>query len=415
VQLRQRQEIQEVLRRLTLTDDPVLVPGFRFSGVRCGIKPEGLDVALIASDELASAAGVFTRSTVVGAPVALSRALLRSGLSRGVVVNSGISNVAMGARGARNAEAMSREASRAIGAGDGEVLVASTGVIGEPLPMAKLRRGIRAAAGALSERGLPDAARAIMTTDTFPKLAGRRIRLGGRAVTVAGIAKGSGMIEPNMATMLAFLVTDAAASPAFLRGALRRTADASFNRLTVDGETSTSDSLLLLANGAARQPALRGPRSPGAKRFEAALAEVATSLTRDLARDGEGATKLVTVRVEGARSAAEADRGARRIANSLLVKTAIFGGDPNWGRILQTLGAAGVRLSLEHTEVSLGGVVVFRRGTSAGPAARRRAAAKHAAPEIEILVKLGTGLGRASVWTCDLSTDYVRINAEYTT
>jgi glutamate N-acetyltransferase/amino-acid N-acetyltransferase len=393
----------------------VLVPGFRFSGVHCGIKPEGLDLALIVSDVRASAAGLFTRSTVVGAPVELSRALVRSGRSRGVVANSGISNVATGARGLRNAEAMSRAACRAIGAADGEVLVASTGVIGEPLPMAKVRRGIRAAAAALSERGMPDAARAIMTTDTFPKTVALRIRLGGRDVTVAGIAKGSGMIEPHMATMLSFLVTDAAASPAFLRGVLRRTADATFNRLTVDGEMSTSDTLLLFANGAAGKPALRGPRSPGARRFEAALTEVATSLSRDLARDGEGATKLVTVRVEGARSAAEAERGARRIANSPLVKTAIFGGDPNWGRILQTLGAARVCLRLERAEVRISGVVVFRRGASTGPAARRRAAAKHASPEIEILVKFGTGRAKATVWTCDFSYDYVRINAEYTT
>jgi glutamate N-acetyltransferase/amino-acid N-acetyltransferase len=393
----------------------VLVPGFRFSGVHCGIKPEGLDLALIVSDAPASAAGVFTRSTVVGAPVELSRALVRSGRSRGVVVNSGISNVAMGARGLKNAEAMSRAACRAIGAGDGEVLVASTGVIGEPLPMAKVRRGIRAAAAALSERGLPDAARAIMTTDTVPKIASRQIRLAGRDVTLAGIAKGSGMIEPHMATMLAFLVTDAAASPAFLRGLLRGTADATFNRLTIDGEMSTSDTLLLFANGAAGQPVLHGPRSPGARRFREALTEVATALTRDLARDGEGATRLVTVRVEGARSSAEAERGARRIANSALVKTAIFGGDPNWGRILQTLGAARVRLQLDRAEVRLCGVVVFRQGASTGPAARRRAAVGHASPEIEILVKLGSGRAKASVWTCDLTTDYVRINAEYTT
>jgi glutamate N-acetyltransferase/amino-acid N-acetyltransferase len=393
----------------------VLVPGFRFSGVHCGIKPEGLDLALIVSDVPASAAGVFTRSTVVGAPVELSRALVRSGRSRGVVANSGISNVAMGARGLQNAEAMSRAACRAIAAADGEVLVASTGVIGAPLPMAKVRRGIRAAAAALSERGMPDAARAIMTTDTFPKTAAQQIRLGGRDVTLAGIAKGSGMIEPHMATMLSFLVTDAAASPAFLRGVLRRTANATFNRVTVDGEMSTSDTLLLFANGAAGQPVLRGPRSPGARRFQAALEAVATSLARDLARDGEGATKLVTVRVEGARSSAEAERGARRIANSALVKTAIFGGDPNWGRILQTLGAARVRLHLDRTEVRLCGVVVFRQGASTGPAARRRAAARHAAPEIEILVNLGSGRAKASVWTCDLSYDYVRINAEYTT
>ncbi len=394
---------------------PVSVRGFRFSGVRAGIKAEGLDLALIASDVPAAAAGVFTRSTVVGAPVEVSRALLRSGWSRGVVVNSGISNVAMGARGLRDAKAMSLAASRAIDAAPGEVLVASTGVIGEPLPMAKVRSGVRAAAAALSERGLADAACAIMTTDTFPKQASRRIRLAGRDVTIAGIAKGSGMIEPDMATMLAFLVTDAQVAPAFLRGVLRRSVGSSFNRVTVDGESSTSDSVLLLANGASGAPQLRGPRSPGAKRFEAAVAEVATDLARDLARDGEGATKLVTVRVTGARSTAEAERGARRIANSLLVKTAIFGGDPNWGRILQTLGAGRVALRLERTEIRLCGVVVFRRGASAGPAARRRAAAKHAAPEIEIEVKLGAGRGEATIWTCDLSYDYVRINAEYTT
>lgn len=394
---------------------PVSVGGFRFAGVHAGIKARGLDLALIASDLPAAAAGGFTRSTVVGAPVAVSRELLRSGSARGVVINSGVSNVAMGARGLRDARAMSLLASRAIGAEPGEVLVASTGVIGEPLPMAKIRSGVRAAAAALSERGMADAARAIMTTDTFPKQASRRIRLAGRDITIAGIAKGSGMIEPDMATMLAFLVTDAQVTPAFLRAVLRRSVAGSFNRVTVDGESSTSDSVLLLANGASGAPRLRGPRSPGAKRFEAAVAEVATDLARDLARDGEGATKLVTVRVSGARSTAEAERGARRIANSLLVKTAIFGGDPNWGRILQTLGAGRVAMRLERTEVKLCGVVVFRRGSSTGPAARRRAAARHAAPEIEIEVKLGVGRGEATVWTCDLSYDYVRINAEYTT
>jgi len=392
-----------------------LVPGFRFSGVHCGIKPRLPDLALIVSDVPAAAAGVFTRSTVVGAPVALCRERIRSGRARAVVVNSGISNVAMGERGVRDALAMARAAARAVGAPEDEVLVASTGVIGQPLPMPKLRRGIAAAASALSAGGLPDAARAIMTTDSFPKTAVRRIRIGGRAVTLAGLAKGAGMIEPNMATMLGFLVTDAAASAAFLRGALRRVADGTFNRLTVDGETSTSDTLLLLANGVAGQPALRGPRSPGAKRFEAALHEVATDLTRDLARDGEGATRLVSVRVEGARSAAEAERGARRIANSTLVKTAIYGGDPNWGRILQTLGAARIQLDLAQTEVRLCGVTVFHHGRSAGPAARRRAAARHRAPEIAIEVQLGVGRGAAFVWTCDLTPEYVRINAEYTT
>jgi glutamate N-acetyltransferase/amino-acid N-acetyltransferase len=383
--------------------------------VACGIKPAGLDLALLVSETPAAVAGVFTRSSVVGAPVELCRRHLRGGRARAVVVNSGISNVAMGARGQRDARAMADCAAGALGAPPGQVFVASTGVIGEPLPMPKLRRGIASAARALRPAGWGDAARAIMTTDTFPKTAHVRVRIGGRDVTVAGIAKGSGMIEPDMATMLSFVASDAAASPAFLRGALRQACDASFNRLTVDGETSTSDTVLLLAGGAAGNPSLSGPRSPGARRFTDALREVCTALAMDLARDGEGATRLVTVHVRGARNGAEAERAARRIANSMLVKTAIFGGDPNWGRILQAVGAGRVRLRLERSRVTLGGVTVFRNGVSAGPAARRRAAARLARPEVEVGVALGAGRGEARVWTCDLSYEYVRINAEYTT
>ena len=392
------------------------MPGFRAAGVRCGIKKDGLDLALLVSDVPAAAAGVFTRSTVCGAPVELSRARVRRGRARGVVANSGCSNVAMGAAGVRAAAEMARLAAQAVGCDPEQMLVASTGVIGRPLPLAKLRRGMPEAVAALSPAGFGRAARAIMTTDTFPKLATARARIGGREVTLAGIAKGSGMIEPNMATMLAFLFTDAAVAPAFLRAALREAADASFNRVTVDGETSTSDSVFLLANGLAGHALLRGPASPGAARFEAALAEVAGSLARDLARDGEGATKLVTVKVSGAARAAEAETAARRIANSLLVKTAVFGADPNWCRILQTVGAGRVRLRLARAVVELAGVTVFRHGTPVGPAAVARAAARlRGAREVEIRVDLGAGRSSAWVWTCDLSYDYIRINAEYTT
>jgi glutamate N-acetyltransferase/amino-acid N-acetyltransferase len=288
-------------------------------------------------------------------------------------------------------------------------------VIGEPLPLARIRSGARRAAAALAPAGWGDAARAIMTTDTRPKTARARARMGGREVTLVGIAKGSGMIEPDMGTLLAFLATDAAVTPAYLRRALRAAAALSFNRVSVDGETSTSDTLLLLASGRAGNPVLRSAQSPGAAAFERALLEVATRLAREVARDGEGATKLVTVRVSGARSDREAERAARRIANSLLVKTALFGADANWGRILQTVGAGRVALALERTEVALGGVTVFRHGASAGPAARRRAAARLRAPELELAVRLGAGRGQARVWTCDLSYDYVRINADYTT
>jgi glutamate N-acetyltransferase/amino-acid N-acetyltransferase len=393
----------------------IRVPGFRAAGVRCGVKRRGLDVALIAADSPAAAAGVFTRSTVVGAPVELSRRRVQRGWVRAVVANSGVSNVAMGARGRRDAAAMAAAAARAVGAADREVLVASTGVIGQPLPLDRIRRGIEGAARALAPSGWGDAARAIMTTDTFPKLAQTRFRLGGRRVTLAGIAKGSGMIAPNMGTMLAFLATDAAAAPGLLRRVLREVVAESFNRVSVDGETSTSDTLLLLASGAAGNPALTAAGSPGAARLRDAALEVARSLARDLARDGEGATRLVTVRVHGARSRRQADVAARRIANSPLVKTALFGGDPNWGRILQTVGAGEVALDLSRTEVTLGGVTVFRHGAPTGPAARRRAAVGMARREVEVAVHLAAGRASAWMWTCDLSYEYVRVNAEYTT
>ena len=394
---------------------PPGVPGFRASGVRCGIKRRGPDLALLASDVSAAAAGVFTRSTVVGAPVLLSRERLRTGHARAVIVNSGCSNVAMGARGLRDARRMTELAARAVGCAASEVLVASTGVIGEPLPLDRIAEGVPRAAAALASDGLPRAAAAILTTDTHPKIASTQVRVGGRRVTLSGIAKGSGMIEPDMATLLAFVLTDAAVAPAFLRRLLRGAVDESFNRVTIDGEGSTSDTALLLANGVAGNPILRAPSSPGAAAFARALGEVCGELARAIARDGEGATKLVTVAVRGARSRTDAERAARRIANSLLVKTALFGGDANWGRILQTLGAGRVRLDLARTRVRLAGVTVFERGASSGPAARARAQARLRAPEVAVEVELGAGRAEARTWTCDLSYDYVRINAEYRT
>jgi glutamate N-acetyltransferase/amino-acid N-acetyltransferase len=392
-----------------------VVPGFTASGIHCGIKASDPDLALILSDRVAHVAGVFTRSTVVGAPVERGREQVRGGRGRAVVVNSGISNVAMGARGRRDAERMAALAARAVGCAPEEVYVASTGVIGEPLPMSCLRAGIPKAAGALTPEGLRDAAEAIRTTDTFAKVASRRVRIGGRQVTVAGIAKGSGMIEPNMATMLSFLLTDANASPVYLRGLLRRVADVTYNRVTVDGEASTSDTVLLFANGHAENKRLSRVGGADAVRFEEAVRTVAESLSRDLARDGEGATKLVTVDVRGAGSPAQAEAAARRIANSMLVKTALFGGDPNWGRILQTIGAGRIPLDLDRTTIRLCGITVFRRGSSAGPAARRRAQQRMASDEVAIEVDLGAGAASTRVWTCDLSYDYVKINAEYTT
>jgi glutamate N-acetyltransferase/amino-acid N-acetyltransferase len=254
-----------------------------------------------------------------------------------------------------------------------------------------------------------------MTTDTVPKEAARTVRIGGKRVTIAGIAKGAGMIEPNMATMLSFLATDAAVAPAALRVFLRRAADRSYNKLTIDGETSTSDTVLLFANGAAGNAELKTARGRDAEAFAAALEAVCVDLVRALARDGEGATKLVTVRVRGARTEEQAERAAKRIANSVLVKTALFGGDPNWGRVLQTVGAGRIDLDLAKAEVKWAGVTVFKNGRSAGPGARARSGEAMKGGELDVVVNLARGRAEATVWTCDLSYDYVKINAEYTT
>ena len=390
------------------------VKGFQAAGVCCGIKQRDLDLALIASDRPATAAGVFTQSSVVGAPVSWCRKQLRTGKVRAIVANSGISNVAMGAQGERAAAGMAKATAKALACQPEEVMVASTGVIGEPLPLSRIQKAMPRLHGQLASDAFARAARAIMTTDLVPKLAQQRVRVAGKSVEVLGIAKGSGMIEPNMATMLAFLVTDAAIAKPLLKRLLKECVDESFNRVSVDGEMSTSDTVLLLANGAAGGKVLRTERDTGVAAFRKALHRVSTTLAKALVQDGEGATKLVHIQVAGAATIAEAESVARRIGNSMLVKTALFGGDPNWGRIVQTMGAAQVRLRLEKAAVTLAGVPVFRAGQALGASARRRAAKAMQAAEFEIKVELGAGRARATLWTCDLSYDYVRINAEYT-
>jgi len=354
---------------------------------------------------------VFTTSRFPGAPVVVSRAHLRGGRARGVVVNSGISNVANGARGLRDAREMAELVARGIGARTREIQVASTGVIGRLLPMDRLRAGIPRAVEALSPRGLEGAAEAILTTDSVAKLVFRRARGG----VLAGFAKGAGMIMPRMATMLAYLFTDLAIEPALLRRALRGAVDASFNALTIDGETSTSDTVLVLANGAAGNAPI-GVGSPRARAFERLLADASAELCEKLARDGEGVTKLASVAVAGARSDRDADRVARSVANSALVKTALFGGDPNWGRVVQAVGAAGVPLRPAQVGVRIGGVELLRRGEpSGGAGALRRAERAMKAKQVAIEISLGRGPGRARILTTDLSYEYVRVNAEYTT
>ncbi len=388
------------------------VPGYRAAGVACGIKPSGsLDLGLVVSDRPTAAAAVFTKSHFPGAPVIVSRRQLRGRRARAIVVNSGISNVAMGARGLRDAERMIELTAAETGVPRGQVQVASTGVIGRPLPMRAIERGIREAAGALSPAGFSRVARAILTTDLKPKL----VQLQARDHTLLGFAKGSGMVMPDMATMLAYVVTDLAIEPGFLRRALLEAVEPTFNRLTIDGETSTSDMVLVLANGAAGNEPLSA-RSRGAASFRRRLHDLCAQLTEKLASDGEGVTRLADIVVSGAKSDREALAVARRVGTSALVKTALFGADPNWGRVVQAMGVAGVAFAPERVEIRIGGVVCLRKGAPVGGAAGlRRAERAMKGKRVAIEISLGRGPGRARILTTDFSYEYVRINAEYTT
>jgi glutamate N-acetyltransferase/amino-acid N-acetyltransferase len=388
------------------------VSGFVAGGVHCGLKkPRRPDLAVIVSDRPAAVAGVFTRNRFPGAPVQISRRHVRGGVARAAVINSRISNVATGARGLADAREMCALVAREIGAKPREVQVASTGVIGWPLPMEKLRAGIPAAIRSASASGWERASRAIMTTDTKPKLATARL---GRARLV-GIAKGAGMIQPNMATMLCFLATDLAVEPDCLRAALREAVADTLNAFTIDGETSTSDSAVVLANGASgNTPIAAG--SPRARDVVKLLTDACRELSEKLAADGEGVTRLADVIVSGAAGAEQARRIARRIANSVLVKTALFGGDPNWGRVVAALGAAGVPFRTRDVSVTFAGIPMLRGGQPVpDPRALRRAARAVRARRFAIEVGVGSGPGTARVLTTDLSYEYVRVNAEYTT
>jgi glutamate N-acetyltransferase/amino-acid N-acetyltransferase len=344
--------------------------------------------------------------------VIVSREHLSSthGHARAIIVNSGCANACTGPAGLGVAREMASATAEAVGCRSDEVLVASTGVIGVSLDIDKVRRGITRAIGALGGDQGSAAARAIMTTDPFPKEAAVRLSLGGHEVVIGGTAKGSGMIEPMMATMLAFVTTDAAVPAPLLDRALREVVDDTFNAITVDGECSTNDTVMLLANGASR--ATVNEASYGL--FVQALRAVCLRLALDIVRGGEGATKLVTVTVTGGASSSDARRAAKAIANSPLVKTAIHGGDPNWGRLIAVAGRAGVAFDLSRAAVTIGGIVLFKDGQPHDEAAER-AATYLKNREIAIIVDLGAGAASSMVWTCDLSAEYVRINAEYRT
>lgn len=398
----------------TTIDRSVTAPrGFRAAGVHAGIKARGLDLALIVSDTPASAAAVFTTNLAQAAPLIVSRAQLATSGGRvsAIVVNSGCANACTGPDGMAHAEAMARGTARALNCDPAGVLVASTGVIGVKLDMSKVRAGIAAAVPALSTDGGPDAARAIMTTDPFPKEAAVEVEDAGRAFRVGGIAKGSGMIEPLMATMLGFVTLDAAVAPPLLQRALKAVVEETFNAITVDGECSTNDCVFALANGASGVSLDEGDFPL----LVEAMRRACEPLAIGIVRGGEGATKLITVRVSGAASVEDARRTARAVANSPLVKTAVHGGDPNWGRLVAVMGRSGSAFRLEGAAVRIGPVELFKDGT---PHDERAAEAADylAGKDIEIEVDLGTGgSARSHMWTCDLSADYVRINAAYRT
>lgn len=392
--------------------------GFRFAATACGLKKTGaLDLAIISSDVPASAAAVFTQNLVVAAPVTISKEHLRSskGRMRAVVANAGNANCATGPAGHAAAERTVAETAKRLGCSPNEIIICSTGVIGVPLAVEKILRALpkltrnrRPSARSFAELSL-----AICTTDTRPKTAGASFRMSGKRVHIVGCAKGAGMIHPNLATTLAFVVTDAAIAPALLQKTLRDVCSRTFNSISIDGDSSTNDTLLVLANGASGAPAIRAA-SAAHRAFAAALEEVCQSLALQIVADGEGAQRVIEIDVRGARTEAGARRIAETIATSPLVKTAFAGGDPNWGRIFAAAGRSGVSFDPDRVDIKMAGIPVLRRGAPLDfneRAASNRLLSEH----VPIVVHLHSGSARARYWTCDLTAEYVRINASYRT
>ncbi|AEG13974.1 Arginine biosynthesis bifunctional protein ArgJ [Desulfofundulus kuznetsovii DSM 6115] len=388
--------------------------GFLAAGVAAGVKYKGRrDIALIFSEVPARAAGVFTTNLVKGAPVVVTMERIARGRARAVVVNSGNANTCNGEQGIRDARAMAQETARVLNIPEEDVLVASTGVIGQPMPMDRILPGIAAAARELSSGGGAAAAEAIMTTDTEPKETALSLTLSGHTVTIGGMAKGSGMIHPSMATMLCFITTDAAVSAPCLQEMLRHAVDRSFNMISVDGDTSTNDMVLALANGRAGNPEITA-ENEDYHLLRDALTEVCTRLARAVARDGEGATKLLEVKVINAASEKDARLAARAVVASNLVKTAIYGRDANWGRIICAAGYSGAHFDPDRVDIYLGDIMVARDGVAL-PFDEEAASSVLAGREVRVLVDLKSGEYEATAWGCDLTGEYVNINASYRT
>ena len=398
---------------VVLQDGTVTTPrGFRAAGIHCGIKPDRPDLALVAADAPAAAAGVFTTNRMRSAPVRLSETRLRAGRAQAVVINNGNANACTGARGAADAQAMAAAAAAALGIPEELVLVASTGVIGRPLPIDTITTAMPRLVAALGPDGLA-AARAIMTTDAFPKTAAAAVALGDGTVHIGGIAKGAGMIHPHMATMIAVLTTDAAVTAPLLRRGLQEAVDRTFNCISVDGDTSTSDSVFLLASGAAGTSPIDAVDDRYAA-FVAGLTAVAGRLARLIVQDGEGTTRVVEIRVRGARSDADARRVGQTVMTSLLVKTAFHGAELNWGRLAAAAGRSGADVDPDRLAIAIGDVWVVEGGVGV-PERYDAASPLLRAPEVTVTLDLGLGAGAFVGWTSDLGETYVKINSGYLT
>ena len=392
--------------------------GFRAAGVAAGIKyKDRKDVALIVADRPCSAAAMFTTNTLAAAPVVLDREIAKFGKAQAILANSGYANACTGPDGLRDAVESVKATAAELHIDPRQVFVASTGVIGRRLPMKRLLSGMREAVknlAATPQAGL-DAEHAVMTTDTKPKQAAVKVKILGHEVTIGGMCKGSGMIEPNMATMLGFITTDCVIAPGMLRNALRSAVNKGFNRLVVDGDESTNDSVFILASGAAGNKEIRHPDA-SFRAFRDALIQLVAALARQMAADGEGATKFVTVRVTGAATERDAEAAARAIAKSPLCKTSWFGKDPNWGRVLAAVGASGAKIDERTVAVFYGKTWAYKQGKVADSAQLKKLAAELEGPEVTVTVDLHFNSSReAVIYTCDFSTEYVHINADYTT
>lgn len=401
---------------INIIDPMITAPkGFKAAGVKAGIKKSGKeDLAVVYSTVPAAGAAVFTTNVMAAAPVIVSRRNIEGGKIAAFVVNSGCANACTGEQGLKNAEAMAEKTAVLLDIPANEVIVASTGIIGVNLPIDKVEKGIEKAVAALSVDGHNSARHAIMTTDTFPKSVAIDFKFGDTKITIAGMAKGSGMIHPNMATMLGFVTTDAAITPELLKKALTDAVNVSFNMITVDGDTSTNDMVAIMANGLAGNKLIDNPEMPEYINFSLALKELCIALAKMVARDGEGATKFLEVNVKGATSFADAKKAAMAIAKSPLVKTAFFGQDPNWGRIICAVGYSEANVIPEKTSLYIGNVKVVDGGLplNIDEEALRTVMSEH---DIVVTVDLGMGEEKATVWTCDFSYEYVKINGEYHT